>query len=177
MEDTIDLQVDTRELEAALLRLSKRMAGDVMREALQADAAMCCLRPHCCSYSRANGRTSLQSKLLLPPGILKADMHTEIQISRKYENARIKIGPSKDIGGSGCVPPGKTDGRSRLTGSAGTRIRDISGKHFIAAAFDESAGGAVDVFLNALKAEALSNVPGSGVGLKCVSQLIRNSVK
>lgn len=36
MEDTIDLQVDTRELEAALLRLSKRMAGEVMREALQA---------------------------------------------------------------------------------------------------------------------------------------------
>jgi hypothetical protein len=155
--DTIDLQIDTRELEAALLRLSKRMAGEVMREALQAGGDVLLESVVVHTPERTDELTPEQTSL--PPGILKADMHTEIQISRKYGNARIKVGPSKDIGG--LVAYRQENGWTLTAhGKRGRKIRDIPGKHFMAAAFDESANGAVDAFLNAL-AEALSKAPGT----------------
>jgi len=148
MEDTIDLQVDTRELEAALLRLSKRMAGEVMREALQAggDVLLEAVVAH--TPERTDELTPEQTSL--PPGILKADMHTEIQISRKYDNARVKIGPSKDIGG--LVAYRQENGWTLTAhGKRGRKIRDIPGKHFMAAAFDETAENAVEAFLGVLE--------------------------
>jgi hypothetical protein len=78
-------------------------------------------------------------------------MHTEIQISRKYDNARVKIGPSKDIGG--LVAYRQENGWTLTThGKRGHKIREIHGKHFLAAAFDEAAEEAVDVFLGNLAA-------------------------
>ena len=160
-DDTIELTVDTRELEWALEQLSQRAAGQVMRDALQAagDVMLESVVDH--TPERTDEETPEQTSL--PPGILKADMHTQVGLSKKTGTGFVKVGPSKDIGG--LVAYRQENGWTLTThGSPGKHggrkpIRDIPGKHFMAAAFDESAEAAVDVFC-----ETLQNILGYGEG-------------
>ncbi len=145
MADGLTFSVDTRELDRALKQLPLRVAREIMSGALQAggDVMLQAVVEH--TPERTDEETPEQSSL--PPGILKADMHTEIQFSRKYGRARIKVGPSKQIGG--LVAYRQNNGWI-LTSHDGRKVRAISGKHFLEAAFDESAQAAIDAFIDAL---------------------------
>jgi hypothetical protein len=154
MADSIDLRIDTRELERALTALPEKLARAIMGRSLQAAGdvmleAVVALTPER-TDEEMPGQTSL------PPGILKADMHTEIQFSRSKGWAAIKIGPSKEIGGlvayrinNGWILT--AHGSKSKYGAR--QIRPIAGKHFLEAAFDESAETAVAVFVETLGEE------------------------
>jgi hypothetical protein len=151
MADTIELRVDTRELEAALKALPDKLARLAAGRALQAagDVMLEAVVAH--TPERTDEITPEQTSL--PPGILKADMHTEIQFSRAKGWAAVKVGPSKDIGG--LVAYRQNNGWV-LTAHGGKQkygekqIRPIAGKHFLEAAFDESIEVATAVFLDTL---------------------------
>lgn len=167
MDDTIELVVDTRELDAALKALPLKMQGKIMREALQAggDTLAECLE----SYTPERTDEETPEGTSLPPGILKADIKTEIQLGNGTYPPRIKVGFTKisrhvarwqndgwNLTKGGQRHVGK-DGRVHGNGKI---IRVIPGKHFIEAAFDESAESAIGEFLDKL-AERLIDDPAS----------------
>ena len=152
--DTIDLAVDTRELETALAKLAVKAQRNVMRNALQAagDVLLGAVVAH------TPERTDEESpnSAALPPGVLKADMHTQIQIGR-VGRPRVKVGPSIVTGyvayrqnnGYTLTSHGSKKGRHPIARKNG-KPNPIPGKHFMEAAFDESAQTAVDMFLATL---------------------------
>lgn len=151
MSDTIELKIDTRELEAALKKLPNRLARAVAGRALQAagDVMLDAVQAHTPERTEDIGPESTS----LPPGILKADMHTQIFFARKTGNAGIKVGPSKEIGG--LVAYRVNNGWILTAHGAKTKygqrqIRPIAGTHFLESAFDESIETATAVFLETL---------------------------
>jgi len=156
MADEIELKIDTREMERALKALPQKLLKAVMGGALRAagDVMLEAVVAHTPERTDEENPESTS----LGPGILKADMHTEIQFSRKYGNARVKVGPSRAIGGLVAY---RVNNGWTLTGhgKSGQKIRSISGKHFLEAAFDESAQTAIDTFI-----DELGNSLGFGEG-------------
>jgi len=78
-------------------------------------------------------------------------MHTEIQIGSQFP-PRVKVGPSSI---AGHVARWQNNGwilTSHGSKARRKQIRQIPGKHFLEAAFDESAQDAVDKFLEVLGA-------------------------
>jgi hypothetical protein len=156
MADEIELRIDTREMERALKDLPNKLLKAIMSGSLQAagDVMLEAVVAH--TPERTDEETPEQTSL--PPGILKADMHTEVQFSRKYGTARVKVGPSRAIGGLVAY---RVNNGWTLTGhgKSARKIRSIPGKHFLEAAFDESAQAAIDVFI-----DDLGNSLGFGEG-------------
>jgi hypothetical protein len=151
MADTIGLEFDTRQLDAALQNLPNRLARAVAGRALQAagDVMLAAVMIH--TPERTDEETPEGTSL--PPGILRADMHTQISFSRKSGGASIKVGPSAEIGGlvayrinNGWILT--AHGSKKRYGQR--QIRAIAGKHFLEAAFDESIGTATAVFIETL---------------------------
>lgn len=178
-DDTVELNVNTRQLEAALQALPKTLAGQIMHDALQAGGnvllrAIVALTPE---RTDEEVPASLESwrgysgtgTTSLPPGILKADMHTEIQMGKGSLPPRVKVGPSTiashvarwQNNGWNLTKGGQrhVDKRGRAHGS-GKVIRAIPGKHFMEAGFDESADKALEAFVDALA----SGLSFEGVG-------------
>lgn len=161
-EDGVELVVDTRELEAALRAMPRKFAGAAMREALQAggDVLLEAIEAH----APERNDTETPGSDALPPGVLKADLHTEVVISTQYA-PRVKVGPSPVTGHVARWQNNgfnlTTRGRSRASRKV---IRAIPGLHFLEAGFDEAAETAVDVFCATL-AEA---VFGGGSALEGV---------
>ena len=157
MDDTIELTIDTRELEAALGRLSQRAAGQVMRDALQAAGNVMLEAVVAHTPERTDELTPEQTSL--PPGVLKADMHTQVGLSKKTGTGFVKVGPSKDIGGLVAYRQENgwtlTEHGGKVTHGRREPIRDIPGKHFLAAAFDAIVADYGD----------LENYLGDGLGL------------
>ncbi len=158
--DTIDIKIDTRELERALKALPEKLRESAMRKALQAggDVMLEAYVEH--APERTDEPTPGSDSL--PPGILKADIRTEIQLGNGNRNSRIKVGPGKI---AARVARWQNNGWNLTThGSKGNRrvIKAIPGKHFIEAAFDESSETAVDVFCATL-GEALFGTAGEGL--------------
>jgi hypothetical protein len=156
MADEITLTVDTRACERALMALGEKVRGNIMRRALQAggDVLAAALEDH--TPERTDEDTPTSDAL--PPGIMKADIKTQIQAGSRLD-PRIKVGfgaisahvaywqnEGWNLTKGGQRKVGK-DGKVRGNGKV---IRAIPGKHFIEAAFDESAESAVDVFTEAL---------------------------
>jgi hypothetical protein len=183
-DDTFDLAVDTRELEAALKKLTAKLRSSVMKRALEAagDVMLEAVVNH--TPERTDEPTPEGDSL--PPGMLKASMTKEViapnengllseSVSRgtafSAGNPRVKVGPEK-VGRSnkfGRVAYWQNNGwiltshgafnsaKNRKKGlDLRHKIRPIDGKHFLEAAFDESAEQAVDVFLATL-ADGLFN--------------------
>ena len=151
MSDTIDLKFDTRELEETLKKLPNRLARAVAGRALQAagDVMLEAVQAHTRERTEDIGPEGTS----LPPGILKADMHTQIGFSRRYGSAFVKVGPSMEIGGlvayrvnNGWI----LTGHGAKTKYGQRQIRPIAGTHFLEAAFDESIETATAVFLETL---------------------------
>ena len=148
MSDTIELAVDTRELEAALAKLSTKVQTGIMRDALQA-AGNVLLDAQ---VANAPERTDeeMPDSTALAPGMVKADLHTQIQLGGADRLPRVKVGPSQL---TGHVVRWQNDGYNLTThrSKSGRKvIKAIPGKHFLEAAFDESAETAVDMFLAVL---------------------------
>ena len=146
-DDVMELSVDTRELEAALGNLSTKLQTNIMRTALQAAGDVLLDAQVAHAPERTDEETPGSDAL--PPGVLKADLHTQIQMGSQ-QAPRVKVGPSTV---TGYVARWQNDGFNLTTrGSKSGRriIRAIPGKHFLEAAFDESAETAVDMFLATL---------------------------
>jgi hypothetical protein len=124
------------------MRKALQAAGDVMLSAVVAHTP-----------ERTDEEDSASNSL--PPGVLKADMHTQIQIGRAGK-PRVKVGPSVVTGyvayrqnnGYTLTSHGSKTGRHPIARKNGPN--PIPGKHFMEAAFDESAETAVDMFLSTL---------------------------
>jgi hypothetical protein len=167
MSDEITLTIDTREMERALKALTQRAARSAMGAGLQAAGNVMLDAVVAHTPERTGEETPEQTSL--PPGILKADMHTEIQFSRKYGNGRVKVGPSRAIGG--LVAYRQNNGwiltaHGGKTKGGGRKIRSIAAKHFLESAFDESSQTAVDMFLATLADNLFADENADeGVGL------------
>jgi hypothetical protein len=178
MADEIGLNVDTRELDAALTKLPRKLRGAVMAEALQRAGNV--MLAALVDYTPERTDEETPDSNSLPPGFLKASMTTEVIVPNAEGmvpmgrghgrgSPRVKVGPQK-VGAAnkfGRVAYWQNNGWT-LTGHAsrtnpdgkrgkrgwkkGKEIKAIPGKHFIEAAFDESAQGAVDAFLEGLAA-------------------------
>ena len=148
-DDVVELSVDTRELDRALGKLAVKVQSDIMRAALQAAGDVLLEAQIAQAPERTDEETPGGDSL--PPGALKQDLHTEIQLGTGGRLPRVKVGPSPVTGhvarwqnsGFNLTTHGRSRSRRRV-------IRAIPGKHFIEAAFDESAEAAVDVFLETL---------------------------
>lgn len=144
MADEITLNIDTTKLEAALKDLPEKLAKKAMRNALQAGGDVMLEAMIAAAPERTDEPTPESNSL--PPGVLKADLHTEIKMSKG--SARVKVGPSQITGhvarwiNNGWVLTGHNPGKKE--------IREIPGTHFIERAFDESAQKAIDTAIQAL---------------------------
>jgi hypothetical protein len=157
VSDTIDISVDTRELDAALTALPKKLRGAIMAKALQLAGDVMLEAIVVNAPERTDEPTPEGDSL--EPGILKADMHTEVVVpnsdglvanGRGFSSGlpRVKVGPSKI---AGHVARWQNNGWNLTShGKKGKVIRAIPGKHFLEAGFDESADRAIDVFLDSL---------------------------
>ena len=149
MPDELEFKVDTRELDEALSKLPDKVQKRIVVNALQSagEVMLAALKAH--TPEQTDEPTPGSDAL--PPGILREDMHTQVTVS-ETKGARLRVGPTEI---AGHVARWINNGWT-LTLHNKTKVRDIPGKHFIEAAFDETAQTALDV-LTASIAEQLEN--------------------
>lgn len=143
MADELSFNIDTRELNEALSKLPDRVQKRIVVNALQSagDVMLSAVKAH--TPERTDGETPGSDAL--PPGILREDMHTEVAVS-ETKGARLRVGPTEI---AGHVARWINNGWT-LTSHDGKKIKDIPGKHFIEAAFDETAQAALDVLTDSI---------------------------
>lgn len=154
MADDIALKVDTSKFEARLKALPARVANQYLAAAAQAAGdvilpAMKALAPERTDEMTPDGNS-------LPPGILKYDLTTEVKLDK--DGAHVKVGPTAV---SAHVARWQENGWM-LTAHDGKEIRQIPGKHFMAAAIDETRQAAVDALVNSLASSLNTDSNGSG---------------
>jgi hypothetical protein len=189
MADTLELAVDTRELEAALKKLSAKARSSVLARALAAGGQV--MLDAVVDHTPERTDESTPDSTALPPGMLKAAMTMEVVAPNadgltsmdsgsgfSHGSPRVKVGPQK-VGKAnivGRVAYWQNNGftltshgafASAKNRAAGVDlrhpIRPIPGKHFMEAAFDASAEKAVDVFLDALADGLFGNPDAEGL--------------
>jgi len=145
----IESTFDTEAIEAALLELPAKVGGEVLRESLQAAGDVILNAMRTLAPERTDEPTPGSDAL--PPGFLRADLRTEVQIKPGLA-PRVKVGPSKYTAHvahwieDGWQPTGH--GKSRKgRKSVGARI---AGKHFMASASDETRDSASTTLLEHL---------------------------
>jgi hypothetical protein len=168
MSDGFELSIDTREVDAALTALPRKLRGAIMVKALQLAGDVMLEAIVANAPERTDEPTPEGDSL--EPGILKADLHTEVVVpnsdglvanGRGFSSGspRVKVGPSKI---AGHVARWQNNGWNLTShGKKGKVIRAIPGKHFLEAGFDESADKAIDVFVESLWND-LFNTEGVG---------------
>ncbi len=152
MADDITVTIDTAQIEAALSALPERVSGRILKQALQQAAnvvqdAIVTLAPQ-----RTDEPTPGSNSL--PPGILKADIQTNVRITSR-DGAVARVGPT-DLTAHKArwIENGfmlTTHGRKRYR----RQIKQIPGVHFMAGGFDEAAPRALSVLTESLR-EALT---------------------
>ena len=189
MADSFELNVDTRELEAALERLPKKLAGKILGLALEAGGAVLLEAVVEETPERTDAETPDGDSL--PPGMLKAAMTMEVNAPNEEgfvrngrgssrANPNVKVGPQK-VGKSnkfgrvaywvnnGWVLTGRATrkdagaDRGNRGWKKGKQIRPIAGQHFLEKAFDKSADKAVDAFLGTLARGLFNEQDQSGI--------------
>jgi hypothetical protein len=140
-EDEISIFVDTREVEAALEALPSRLEQvNALRPAFEAAglvmlAPMKALCPERTTEIEGADNNSLQ------PGVLRESLTMEVQI-KENKPPRVKVGaPIETNQVANLIEQGFDNVKSKT---------HISGKHFMSAAFDESAEAAIGVFIETL---------------------------
>lgn len=143
MSDELEFKIDTSQLDAALAKLPDHVQTRVLKNALESagDVILEAIKAH--TPERTDEPTPGSNSL--PEGILREDMHAQVIVS-ETKGAKLRVGPT-DI--AGHVARWINNGWA-LTSHDGRKIRDIPGKHFIEAGFDESAQGALDAMTDAL---------------------------
>jgi hypothetical protein len=153
MPDDISLKIDTSQFDAMLTALPTKVAGRIMKDALQAggDVLLASMKALC--PERTDEPTPDEDSL--PPGILREDLHTQVTVT-STTGARLRVGPT-DI--AAHVARWQENGWM-LTLHNGKKVRQIPGKHFMAASVDEAGEAAVDAFVARL-AEGLNGTADS----------------
>ncbi len=161
--DDISVSIDTAQIEAALSALPERVSGRILKRALQDAASI--VQESIAALAPQRTDEPTPSSNGLPPGILRADIQTEVRISGR-DGAIAKIGPT-DLTAhvARWIEKGfilTTHGRKRSR----RQIKQIPGRHFMASGFDESAQSALDTLIESLRT-ALTNraaLPGGPSG-------------
>lgn len=148
----IDLKIDTSGFDAKLARLPVKLAGKIMRDALEASGDVLLGSMKALAPERTDEPTPDSNSL--PSGILREDLHKQISVSAT-QGARLRVGPTEI---AGHVARWQNNGwmLTRKTKSGKKQIRQIPGKFFMEGAVDESGEAAVDAFAQAL-ADGLTN--------------------
>jgi hypothetical protein len=153
MED-VDLILDTKALDAALSALPDKIQKQFVTKALEAAGVVILQSMVALAPERTDEDTPDSTSL--PPGILKADLHSQVIIGGS--GARVRVGPTEV---AGHVARWQNNGwtlTSHGRSKAGRKkLRDIPGKHFIEAALDESGQAALDASVASLK-ESLASL-------------------
>jgi len=143
MADGFTITINTAELDAALKALPSRVEAEAaVRPALQAAgdvmlAPMKTLCPVRTDEAESSDSTALAS------GVLQYSLTTEVLLGKRYA-PRVKVGPPSETSHvAWWIENGFDNVKSK---------KHVSGKHFMAAAFDESAEAAVGVFVETLSA-------------------------
>ncbi len=145
----ISIDIDTKALESWLTSIPKRASRRIRGEALQAAgdiilATMVTLAPEMAEEQDPSSNA-------LPPGVLKADLITDVVTSRNG-GAYVDIGPT-ELAGHVCRL--QNDGYDLTThGKWESRkvIKKIPGKFFMEASADETFQAAVDAFTDSVSA-------------------------
>jgi hypothetical protein len=147
MADELSITIDTRALDEALSKLSEKIQKRVLKNALQAGGDVILEEMRTLAPERTDEPTPDSTGL--PPGILKADLHTQVTVNATT-CANIKIGPGDIAGhvarwqnnGYNLTTHGKKRGRKV--------IKAIPGKHFIEAAMDTAGQKALDAMIGSI---------------------------
>lgn len=151
----VDLKCNTDEALKALNQLPKKVQKRMLRKAAQAAGDTILIPLEALAPERTDEETPGGNAL--PPGILKADLHTQVVV--RPEGVEVKVGPGEIAGhvarwqnNGWTLTSHRKDGHKK--------IKDIPGKHFFEAAFDEAGEKAVDVFCQVLAQQlGLDNGP------------------
>ncbi len=143
MADEIQLKVDTSALDEALSKLPKKVSIRVMRKALLTAGETILDAMKANAPVRTDEPTPNSSAL--PEGILREDLSTQVTVSES-KGAFVRVGPTAL---TAHVARWQENGWI-LTSHEGKKIKQIPGKHFMAASFDESAETALDAFIGTL---------------------------
>jgi len=143
LSDELEFKIDTSQLDEALSKLPDRIQKRIVGNALEAagDVMLAAIKAH--TPEQTDEPTP--GSHALPPGILKEDMHAQVTVSES-KGARLRVGPTEI---SAHVARWQNNGWT-LTSHGGKKIKDIPGKHFIEAGFDESAQSALDALTDAI---------------------------
>lgn len=169
--DDISLTIDTSQWEKLLAELPQRVARKAMRQALQAGGDVLAEAMEAEAPERTDTPTPGSDSL--PPGILKADISTQVQIGYK-NGARVKVGATEIAGhqawwienGFDHVEGGASDqsiafrGKYGIKGNnkAGTVTKHIDANPFMARAFDSSINRAIEATLESLAASLSQDI-------------------
>src|SRR5579859_5085374 len=142
----IGLDVDTRELDKLLAALPPKISKQYLKTALEAGGdvilrAMVARAPY-----RTDDKTSDGSSL--PPGILKADLTTDVKIFSDGGGGRVNVGPTQI---AGYVARWQNNGWAVTTRGTHRKIKDKPGSLFMQGAYDESSESALQAFIENLK--------------------------
>jgi hypothetical protein len=143
MPDDFSLKIDTSKFDEMLTALPTKVAGRILRDALQAggDVLLESMKALC---PQSTDEPTPESNSL-PPGILREDLHTQVTVN-STTGARLRVGPTEI---TAHVARWQENGWM-LTLHNGKKVRQIPGKHFMAASVDEAGEAAVDAFVAAL---------------------------
>ena len=147
MADDIQINIDTSQFETKLKALPAAVANRYLRTALQAAGDVVLAPMKQLAPERTDETTPDENSL--PPGILREDLSTQVTLGAN--GAKVKVGPTAV---AGHVCRWQNNGWM-LTSHGGKKIKQIPGKHFMEAAFDEAAEAAVEALVNSL-AESLN---------------------
>jgi hypothetical protein len=139
MPDEMTITVDTREVDAALAALPNKFAKGIVRDALAA-AGLVMLGPmkSLCPEKTDESEDPGNS---LAPGVLRESLTTQVQVGN-VRPPRVKVGaPIETNQVDWLIENGFDNVKSKT---------HISGKHYMAAAFDESAEAAVETLIAGL---------------------------
>jgi hypothetical protein len=147
MADELSITIDTKALDDALSKLPTKLQTRILKQALQAGGDVILEEMRTLAPERTDEDTPDSTSL--PPGILKADLQTQVTVSTTT-GANVKIGPGEIAGrvakwqnnGYNLTTHGKKRGRKV--------IKAVPGKHFIEGAMDTAGQKALDAMIGTI---------------------------
>lgn len=147
MADGITFKIDSSKFEALLKAMPQRVARRAVRNALKAGGAVLleAMKAEC--PVRTDAPTPGSDAL--PPGILKADLTTTVQVNTKYP-PRVIVGPTSDTAYVAWWIEQGFDHYGGGRKGKGTKGKHVDANPFLTRAFDSSIQSAVDAMISSL---------------------------
>jgi hypothetical protein len=148
--DELTIKIDTTEVEKALTALPSRFARKAARSGLRAAGEVMLAPMKALCPERTDEPTPDSNSLA--PGVLRESLTTQVQFKKRYP-PRVKVGaPVETRHVAWWIENGFDNVKAK---------RHVEGKHFMSAAFDESAEKAVAVLLEDLSTTLEINDTGT----------------